>query len=612
MDTRGLSRRKFLRLVGLAGAGTILGACAPRVIKETVEVEKVVTQVVQEVVKETVVVEGEPKEVTKVVEKVVTATPLPNIVTAHGRVLPDDAAPLDKQVFYEAIAEPAHLDVGRDIYRANIVLNWGTEPLLRRNENQEIVPALAESYEAGPGAAYFDFKIRTGAKWSDGTPITADDFVFTYRHISNPNLDTPWVWFYYDIKGVKRHKLGEIPAEEVGVEKIDDQTVRIHAEADAAPHIPALVAYQAATPVPKHLAEDNPEHWADTVEGWVSCGPFKLIKWEHNQRTEWEPNEYYNGPHKPGIQKVVGLMGLPGFNSWLNCEIDLYSLSVADLQRVRADPKLNPLIHFYNNFQTDYLALDTMNPPLDNLKLRQALSHAIDRETMCYQVLAGTYLPGYSMLPPDFPAYNPELKEVQKFDVELAKQLLAEAGYPDGKDASGKQLEIEMFGNGRDVALEFTKEQWETHLGIKVNLTPLEGAVWSQRRAEHSMMVYKGPYEYDYLDPANLLTSLWKSVDEKGSPRHAWRNEEFDDLVTKAGSMVDHEERMATYQKAERILVEDVGGIFLKHMVMFHVWWPYLVGMHPDKNGNVVFRGLDISRFQMYINNTVDEYRKPH
>ena len=107
MDTKEFSRRQFLRLAGFVGIGAALSACAPKVVKETVEVEKVVTQVVQEVVKETVVVEGKAKEVTKVVEKVITATPQPNVVTAHGRVLPDDAAPLDKQVFYESPAEPA-------------------------------------------------------------------------------------------------------------------------------------------------------------------------------------------------------------------------------------------------------------------------------------------------------------------------------------------------------------------------------------------------------------------------------------------------------------------------------------------------------------------------
>src|SRR5690606_24000763 len=117
----------------------------------------------------------------------------------------------------------------------------------------------------------------------------------------------------------------------------------------------------------------------------------------------------------------------------------------------------------------EYLALDTMNPPLDNLTLRQALSHAIDRETLANQVLLATYVPAYSMLPPGFPAYNPELQSVQTYDVERARALLAEAGYPDGVDADGNPLVLDLYSNGRDVHLEFVKEQWESNLGITVN-----------------------------------------------------------------------------------------------------------------------------------------------
>ncbi len=519
------------------------------------------------------------------------------------------------QVYYEGSSEPRHLDVPRDIYQAAPVLNRGTEPLLRRDENQNLVPALAESWSPGPNAEYWDFVIRKDARWSDGVPITADDFVFTYRHLSDPNLDTPWVWYYYDIKGVKAHKEGKAGPEEVGVVALDERTVRFYGEGPV-PHLPALLAYQATTPAPKHKAEKDSEHWADTAEGFVSCGPFKLVKWEHNKRMEWEPNPYYNGPHKPGIQRVVQLIGTADtvwFNAWLNRETDLVAiLQPAEVAFIRADPKLNPLLHFFNNFQTAYLALDTMNPPLNNLKLRQALSHAIDRVTLCTQVMNGTRVPAYSMLPPGFPAYNPDLKSIQDYNVEKARELLAEAGYPNGKDSTGKQLEIEMFSNGRDPELEFVKDQWETNLGIKVNLQLLENAVWGQKRAEHSMMVYKGPYEYDYLDPANMLTALWRSTSEKGSPRHAWKNDRFDELVTAAGHEVDQEKRMQMYQEAKRILVEDVGAVFLTHQVIFQIWWPYLTGMHPDKDGNVVFRYLDISRFQMYIRNDVDEWRKPH
>jgi ABC-type transport system substrate-binding protein len=535
------------------------------------------------------------------------------VVTLQGRTLPSDAAPLEKQILYEPASEPRHLDISRDIYGAGVAIGWGGEPLLRRDANQNLVPAMAESYKAGEKAEYWDFVIRKDARWSDGVPITADDWVFTFRHLASPNLDNPWTWFFYDIKGIQALKEGKGRPENVGVEALDDRTIRIYGEDGAIPHLPSLLAYQAAVPTPKHKAENNPEHWADTAEGFVSSGPMRLLSWEHNQRLEWDTNPFYNGPHKPGIQRLIQIVGAPTlgwFISWLNKEIDCIGiLQPQELAQVRNNIELEKYLHSFNNFQTEYLSLNCLRPPFDNLKLREALSHAIDREPFCNKVMLGTRIPAFSMLPPDFPAHNSELKSVQDFSIEKAKALLAEAGYPNGKDASGKQLVLEMFSNGRDVALEYVKDQWERYLDINVNLRIVENGVWAAQQAQHAMPLYRGQYEYDFLDPANMLTRLWRSTSEQGSPRHAWRNANFDELVTQAGREINDQNRINLYQQAERILVEDVGGIFLTHMVTHQVWYPYLTGFEPDKNGNVVFRYLDISRFQMYIRNDVDQWR---
>ena len=534
-------------------------------------------------------------------------------VTPQGRILPVNAAPLKEQILYESANEPRHLDISRDIYGSGVAINWGGEPLLRRDINQNLVPAMAESWLMGKNAEYWDFVIRANARWSDGVPITADDWVFTFRHLASPKLDNFWTWFYYDIKGIQAYKEGKAGAEGIGVEAIDARTVRIWGEGGAIPHLPALMAYMAAVPAPLHKAKSNPEHWADSAEGFVSSGPMRLLSWQHNQRLEWDANPYYNGPHKVGIQKLVQLIGAPAvgwFNSWLNKEIDYIArLEPQELAQVINDIELEKYLHSFNNFQTSYLSLDCLKPPFDNLFLRRALSHAIDRTPFCEKVMLKTRIPAFSMLPPDFPAHNSELKSIQDFNVEKAKVLLAEAGFPGGRDASGNQLVLEMYSRGRDVLMEYIKDQWERNLDIGGNLQILEGSVWGARRAAHSMPLYVGEYEYDYLDPANLLTRLWRSTSANGSPRHAWKNERFDKLVAQAGREIDEAKRFSLYGDAERVLVEDVGGIFLTHMVVHQVWYPYLTGFEPDKNGNTVFRYLDISRFQMYIRNDVGHWR---
>lgn len=401
------------------------------------------------------------------------------------------------------------------------------------------------------------------------------------------------------------------------VEIIDDRTFRIYGEYGSIPYLPALMSYQAAVLAPKHVAEKDPEHWADTVEKFVSSGPYIPTKWEHNKEIVWELNPMYNGPHKPAITKHIGVIFAEGanvFNPLMNKEIDIkHILDPQEVAAIRADPKLNPLLHFFNNFQSSYVALNTNMAPLDNKAFRQALSHAIDRETLCSSVLNGTAAPGYSMLPPGFPGYNPDLAEIQKFDLELAKQKLEESG------VDPATVTLEMYQNARMPDLEFVKQQWETNLGIKVNLNMIETGVWNEKRAAHEMQTYRGPYEYDFLDPSNMLTGLWRSVpapegqsEPWGSPRHGWKNEEFDKLVTDAGSEVDAEKRIKMFQDAEKILVEDVGAVFLTHQIVFQFWWPWIVGMHPDKTGNVVYRWLDIARFQMYVRDDVDQLKQEY
>ncbi len=573
-----LKRREMLQLAGLGLLGPALAACRAR---------------------------------PRITAAPGSATPF---VTPQGRILPPDAAPNEAQTLYEAAAEPRHLDIARDIYGAGVAINWGGEPLLRRDQNQNLVPALAEAWQAGPNDEYFDFRIRRDARWSDGVPLTAHDWVFTFRHLASPTLDNPWAWFYYDIKGIRAWKAGTGRAEDIGVEALDERTLRIHGANGPVPHLPALLAYQAAVPTPRHKAESNPEHWADTVEGFVSSGPLRLLKWEHSQRLEWDANPYYNGPHKPGVQRLVQLLGAPAsgwYTAWLNREIDyIANLQPHEVAEIRDDPELSQYLHTYDNFQTEYLAFDTLRPPLDNQLLRLALASAIDRDTLCHQVMLATRAPAATMLPPDFPAYNADLSAVQAFAPERARAQLAAAGYPNGQDAAGQTLTLELYANGREVLLEYVKDQWERHLGVAVNLQLLEGAVWAQRRSAHALQIFRGQYEYDFLDPANLLTHLWRSSDAQGSPRHAWHNVRFDELVTQAGRASDETMRLGLYQQAERVLVEDAPAAFLSHQKTFQVWWPYLTGFPPDARGNVVFRYLDISRFQMYLRKDVDQWRE--
>jgi len=606
-----LTRREFLHVAGFTGGAAILAACAPSAPSV---VTQVVNQVQTQVVPQTQIVsQTQVVNQTQIVNVPVTTTPLPAVKTPQGKELPADAAPLEQQIWHtEPGAEPKFLDGSRDIYSAGGI-NLITEPLLRNDENIQLVPALAESWKVDDTGKLWVFVIRKGAVWSDGNPITADDIVYTYEHAGDPKLANPWISFLFGaVKGLAAYAEGKGPATDIGVKKVDDRTVTYEGEGGFVPYTPQLLAYQAAVYVPKAVVQKDPEHWADTPEGAVSSGQYLADKWDHGKQITWKINPKYNGPHKPNIQNIITQI-VPAntdiFNSWLNEEFDLiHVLSPQQLAAARADPKLNPLIHFFPNFQSTYLQLDTFKPPLDNKDFRSALAMSIDRATLCQQVLGGTFVEGEEMLPPGFPGYTNENKAAQAFNLDGAKAALATSKV----DPKSVTLQVYSTGGQDDSFLQFVQQQWQTNLGIKVNLNE-NAATWGQDRVDHKMQVFRGSYEYDFVDPSNLLTGLFHSIpapkgksEPWGSVRHNWKSDDFDKLVDAANSETDTAKRIKEYQDAQKILIDDIGVIFLAHQIVFQIWWPWLTGMHANKEGNVVFRWLDISYTQMYIRNDVD------
>ncbi len=625
MSIKKVSRREFLKFVGLGSGAAVLAACSPTVVTQVVT--QVVPQVQTQVVMQTQVV-NQTQIVSQNVE--VTSTPLPAIVTPQGRTLPPDAAPLDKQITLGAApGERKHFDWVKDIYQS-----YGqdalSEPLVRNDPDFNIVPGLAESWKPGPSAKYWEFVIQKDAIWSDDTPVTSDDVVFTWWHAANPAMANTLTNFIGGIKGVPEVLAGGAMAlitdpKTGGVRKIDDKTVQIYGEGpspdgDPHPELLSMLTYQTACIIPQHVASKDEEHWADNLPQ-ISCGPWLCTDWQHNKSMTWEQNPKYKGPQKLGVQKMQQYIPAANdvpINDFLAQAADMItSLDAPSLAVMRSNPKLNALLHFYANFESQYLALNTFVPPLDNLKLRQALSKSIERTQLCFGVLNGTYAPGETMLPPSFPAYNKDLEKVQAFDVAGAKQLLADAGYKDGKDASGKQLTLAISDQNHDPRAVYIQNQWQTNLGIKVDINEVDPGVWGQLRSKHGMPIFLAQYEYDYVDPSNLLTGLFHSdpvsakanntpVEKWGSPRHGWYNADYDKLCDQAGIEGDPVKRIQEYQQAETIQVTDCGQIFLTHQIIYQAWWPWIVGIPPDKNGNVVYRGFDLSQYQMYISKDVD------
>ena len=245
-------------------------------------------------------------------------------------------------------------------------------------------------------------------------------------------------------------------------------------------------------------------------------------------------------------------------------------------------------LNTFTEFNAYYLTMNTYDGIFSDLRVRQAFSHAIDRDAITRSALQGLATPAYSMMPVGFPAANPALRTVQRFDPDLARQKLAEAGYPGGKGFPPVEMWLRGGESGpTQDAMEGIQAMLKQNLGINIAVRNVERKIFMDALNGHTLELGLVPYGYDYVDASNLL-SLWMS-----NGRHAWRSDRFDQLVVQGGTIVgDSDRRQAIYQEAERILVEEVGAVFLWHSQTNQIWKSNISGdaIAPNIHGYRAWR----------------------
>jgi len=512
----------------------------------------------------------------------------------NGVTLPDDAAPPDQQVLithYDNTADFTTLDFWESVYKRG---GWSadlmTEPLVRINKNFEIVPAAATEWSVDSSGLVWSFKLDPNLIWSDDTPVTADDFVATFRYGADPKHAWDFTWFFGGvIKNWNEAVAGKVPLDQLGVAAPDPHTFQVTTESPA-PYIPAMMLYSQA--LQKKALEAHGGLYNSDPATSVSDGPFILKEWRKGDRVILEANPKYKGKNKPFIQKVIviGATTSTDFASYQAGELDYVgggTLSPADNDIIAADPDLSKEVHpHYGDFRTHYLFFDVQNPPFNNLKVRQAISHVIDRDTLIKQIIKPSQgIPAYSFLMPGFPAANSEgLKDIQNYDVAKAKQLLSEAGFPDGKGFPKLTLWLRNEAPVRQAMAQAIAASIKQNLGIEVEVSNKETKSFMDALNAKPTQVQFGmvSYGFDFLDPFNML-GVWL-----GGGRHNWNNAQYDEMVKKAASFTgDPAERTKMFQEAEKLLVSDVPAVFIYHQTVGDLYKPYLKGseLEPDKNG---------------------------
>jgi ABC-type oligopeptide transport system substrate-binding subunit len=522
------------------------------------------------------------------------AEPAASGETLNGVALPADAAPADQQVFvvhYDNTADFTTIDFYESVYkRGGAVADILSDALVRIDKNFQINPGAATKWEVDQTGLVWTFTLDPNLMWSDDTPVTADDYVATFRYAADPKHAWDFTWFFDGvIKNWKEVIAGTAPVDQLGVTAVDAHTLQFETVSPA-PYLPAMLLY--SMPLQKKALETHGGLYNSDPATSVSSGPFVLKEWRKGDRLIYEANPKYKGSNKPFIQKIVVIGAAPStdFAAYQAGEIDFVAgpnLSPADNDIVSADADLSQQFHpHYGDFRTDYLFFDTKNPPFDNLKVRQAFSRVIDRDGLIQSIIKPTQgIPAFSFLMPGFPASNSkELSGIQSYDVEAAKKLLAEAGYPEGQGFPKLTLWLRNEAPVRQSVAQAIAASIKQNLGIDVEVSNKETKTFTDAMNAKPTQIQFGmvSYGFDFLDPYNML-SVWLS-----GGRHNWNNTAFDDLVKKAASFTgDPNERIKMFQDAEKMLVEDVGGIFIYHRTAGDLYRPYLKGaeLEPDNNG---------------------------
>lgn len=523
------------------------------------------------------------------------AAPADAMTTIYGETLPEDAVPYEEQVIKSACSTTANqvtFDFQVSVYQRYCLGDNFSDPLTELDKDFNVTPAAAESWEVSEDGLTWSFHLRPEQVWSDGTPLTAHDYVATFQYLADPEHAWDFAWFYNGvIKNWEEVIAGELPKEELGVAAADDLTFQITTQKPFPP-MPGMMKF-GWTLQKKALEEHGPLYNSDPATH-VSSGPYILETFEPGKTITLVANPTYKGYRPPRIRQQVGIYMDPGteFAAFQNGDIDSVgyeSLSPADLELVLQDPALkdNYLRHF-GDFRTDYLLFDTFNPPFDSLDVRKAFAHAIDREAIVKNVYGEVKsMAAYAMLMPGFPSSSTqgELNEYQNYDCDLAKELLTTAGYADGAGFPALELWLRNESPALQAVFQAVAASIVQCLNVQIEVSNKDYKVYMDSLNAKPTQLTFGAVSYgmDYLDPSNML-GIWLT-----GGRHSWSNAEFDRLVNEATPLTsDPALRDQMFRDAEKILVEDVGGIFLFHRWQGTLYQPYIQGdsiREPDAIG---------------------------
>ncbi len=457
-------------------------------------------------------------------------------------------------------AEPTSLDPQQvtDINTMRVLSNIYDTLVHMSNEGFKPEPGIAESWEISEDGLEYTFKLRPGLTFSDGTPLDAEAVKFTFERMLDPEhpfADTgpfPFATSYFG-------QVKEVTA-------VDATTVRFVLKEPFSAFLGNLSGMTGAIVSPAAVEK----YGKDFASNGVGSGPFKLVSWERGSRVVLEANsDYWEGapaqaqaifiPIVDNLARVVALQ-----TGQINIAVNLQPDTIAGLE---ADARFKVLQQVGPHIW--WVTLDMNNEYLSNKKVRQALNYAIDREAITNDILKGTGIPAYGPIPPGLAGYDPELVSYT-YDPEKARQLLVEAGYPDG---FSMDFWIPTSGSGMQdpVPMATAIQGYWQEIGVTTNIQTLDWGTYLSKLAALPKDSGYTAFELSFMlgtgEPDILLNTLLSTsqMAPKGINTGGYSNPEIDSLISEARRATDPEQRASIYSDAAQIIIEDAPWVFVDH-----------------------------------------------
>jgi len=445
------------------------------------------------------------------------------------------------------------------------------------------IPTVANKGISADGKTY-TFNLNPNVTWSDGKKVTAKDFEYSIKRMLSPEIASDYASFYFAIAGAEAYNAAtdkdaatkEQLKSAVGVKAVNDTTLQITL-AYQSPTFLQLMALPQSFPLREDVIAANGEKWTEPPN-YIGNGPFVLTEWVHQDHITLKPNSNYWGA-KPKLSEIQ-LKMITDINASLaaykNNELDMTTVQPGTEKTIMADPVLSKEIVRFNDLATYGLTFNLAVPPFDNVKVRQAITTAIDRDTFIDKIRNGVGKPATSWIPPGMPGYNANLGSQYKFDKAKAKQLLSDAGYSDVSKLPPIKFQYADSAGNKTIA-QFLQAQMKDNLGIDLILEPMETKAFQAAYNAKQYSMKWGGWIADYPDPENWLPELYGT--KGGNNKQNYSSKQFDDLAAQAKVELDNSKRLQLWDQAQQIVVDDAPFAFINYRERFQVRKPWVKGM---------------------------------